>query len=258
MKTVKVKKYPIAPLCERFFVAELKKSYNNVIVTRQIIKIGFELTCVSISLKSPMQDNQDVTATFQTYMENPLLWPMLEVLKKHPSGWKVHTLASHLSDLGYIPVLDDIPEKDLFKRNFLIMNALYQLQETLYPDNWLQVEAMSIELMAGSQSHLHDIDPNDPLRDYYTHWMNYEANEGEVKRLLNEFWSRYRESVGSTNGANMDRVKALRLFELTHDSTPIQIRKKWRRLALKWHPDREHGNAEQFRVLCEAWNVLRH
>ncbi len=241
-----------------FFVVQFKKSSNNVIVTRQIGSIGFELSCVSSFFKSLMQENQEIKATFQTYMENPLLWPMLEELKKQPSGWKVHTLASHLSELGYIPILDDSPEKDLFKKNFLIMNALYQLQETLYPDNWLQVEAMSIELMSGTQSHLHEIDLNDPLRDYYTHWINYEANEGEVKRLLNEFWTRYRQSVGSTNGSDMDREKALRLFELSHDSTQIQIRKKWRRLALKWHPDREHGNAERFRVLCEAWNILRH
>ncbi|MDW2036243.1 molecular chaperone DnaJ, partial [Vibrio sp. 665] len=26
---------------------------------------------------------------------------------------------------------------------------------------------------------------------------------------------------------------------------------------LRWHPDRENGDAERFRVLCEAWNVLR-
>ncbi len=64
-------------------------------------------------------------------MENPLLWPILEVLRKKPSDWKVHTLAAHLNELGFMPILDASPDKDLFKRNFLIMNALYQLQETL-------------------------------------------------------------------------------------------------------------------------------
>lgn len=66
-------------------------------------------------------------------IENPLLWPILEVLRKKPTGWKVHILAAHLSEKELMPVLDSRPDKDLFKRNFLIMNALYQLQETLYP-----------------------------------------------------------------------------------------------------------------------------
>lgn len=205
-----------------------------------------------------MSQSQELTATFQSYMENPLLWPMLEVLRKQPSGWKVHTLAANLSELGFMPVLDDSPEKDLFKRNFLIMNALYQLQETLYPEKWLQVEAMNIMLMP-AQSAIHcEIDLDDPLREYYTQWHNYEANEGEVRRLLNEFWTRYRKAVGGTNDLNMNRMNALKLFKLPAEATQLEIRRTWRKLALKWHPDRDNGNAETFRVLCEAWNVLRH
>ncbi|CAH8233989.1 Molecular chaperone DnaJ [Vibrio aestuarianus] len=205
-----------------------------------------------------MSQSQELTATFQSYMENPLLWPMLEVLRKQPSGWKVHTLAANLSELGFMPVLDDSPEKDLFKRNFLIMNALYQLQETLYPEKWLQVEAMNIMLMPAQRAIHCAIDLDDPLREYYTQWHNYEANEGEVRRLLNEFWTRYRKAVGGTNDLNMNRMNALKLFKLPAEATQLEIRRTWRKLALKWHPDRDNGNAETFRVLCEAWNVLRH
>ncbi|MDE1312489.1 DnaJ domain-containing protein [Vibrio aestuarianus] len=205
-----------------------------------------------------MSQSQELTATFQSYMENPLLWPMLEVLRKQPSGWKVHTLAANLSELGFMPVLDDSPEKDLFKRNFLIMNALYQLQEILYPEKWLQVEAMNIMLMPAQRAIHCEIDLDDPLREYYTQWHNYEANEGEVRRLLNEFWTRYRKAVGGTNDLNMNRINALKLFKLPAEATQLEIRRTWRKLALKWHPDRDNGNAETFRVLCEAWNVLRH
>lgn len=204
-----------------------------------------------------MGNQQALATSFQQYMENPLLWPILEVLRKKPSGWKVHTLAAHLGELGYMPELDPLPEKDLFKRNFLMMNALYQLQETLYPDNWLQVQAMNIVLLPTLQSHGFAIDTDDPLRDYYTQWSNYEAEEGEVKRLLNEFWSRYQRFVGGNHHEDMDRRKALSLFELPQEATQTEIRKTWRKLALKWHPDRENGNSERFRVLCEAWNVLR-
>ncbi|MZI95162.1 DnaJ domain-containing protein [Vibrio sp. CAIM 722] len=192
-------------------------------------------------------------------MENPLVWPIFEVLKHQSSGWKVHTLASHLGELGFMPNLDDAPEKDLFKRNFLMMNALYQLQDTLYPEKWLQVEAMNIVLSPMFRSDMHYIDTDDPLRDYYMEWSNYEASEGEVRRLLNEFWTRYRKFVGGdeTEHKNLNRLQALRLFELDESATWSDIRKTWRKLALRWHPDRENGNSDKFRILCEAWHVLR-
>jgi len=203
-----------------------------------------------------MTEAQQVSATFHNYVENPLLWPILEVLKRQPSGWKVHTLAAHLGELELMPTLDEAPEKDLFKRNFLIMNALYQLQETLYPKQWLQVEAMDIILMPMFRNASHVIDVEDPLREYYSQWEHYEASEGEVKRLLNEFWTRYRKFVGGSN-KDLNRQQALRLFELHDDATHFEIRKTWRKLALRWHPDRDNGNAEKFRILCEAWNILR-
>ena len=191
-----------------------------------------------------------------TEMENPLLWPILEVLREKNSDWKVHTLSAHLSDLDLLPCLDPVSEKNLFKRNFLIMNALYQLQEMLHPETWIQVQAMDIQLIQGHTVTGLGVDAEDPLRMYYTDWSNYEADEGEVKRLLNEFWTRYRKFVGGIDG-DVNRNEALRMFELNPDATQHEIRKRWRKLALKWHPDRDSGNAEKFRVLCEAWNVLR-
>lgn len=204
-----------------------------------------------------MDEQQDVCQRGHHDMENPLLWPILEILKKQPSGWKVHTLAHELSEHGYIAQLDSSPDKDLFKRNFLLMNALYQLQETLYPDGWLQVEAMNIVLMSSLEASRHKVDTTDPLREYYLDWKNYEADEGEVRRLLNDFWNRYQRFIGGASHSDLDRAKALSLFELGCDATRMEIRKQWRKLALRWHPDRENGNAERFRVLCDAWNVLR-
>ncbi|HDM8057793.1 DNA-J related domain-containing protein [Vibrio harveyi] len=204
-----------------------------------------------------MDEQLNVCQNSQQYMENPLLWPILDILRKQPSNWKVHTLAHELSQKGYIQQLDESPDKDLFKRNFLLMNALYQLQETLYPDGWLQVEAMNIVLMSAIEASRHSVDTNDPLREYYLDWKNYEAGEGEVRRLLNDFWSRYQRYIGGNVSDDLDRSKALHLFELDADATRTEIRRQWRKLALRWHPDRENGNADRFRVLCNAWNVLR-
>lgn len=190
--------------------------------------------------------------------DNPLVWPIFTLLKEQPSGWKVHTLASRLSELNYIPVLDENSEKDLFKRNFLLMNALYQLQEILLPENqWLYVDAMNIHLEFIRTSHLFMIDESDPLRLYYCNWSHYEASSGEVKRLLNQFWSRFQRHIGGDTHTSLNRREALARFKLPDDASASDIRKTWRRLALRWHPDRENGDAEQFRVLCEAWQILR-
>lgn len=206
-----------------------------------------------------MSESLELHTHYQSQVENPLIWPILEVLKHEPSGWKVHTLAARLNELDCIPVLDESGEKDLFKRNFLIMNALYQLQEILYSERkWLQVEAMAIELRYVQSGVAHFIDHSDPLLMYYTDWSNYEASGGEVKRLLNEFWTRYRKHMGhNTNVTCMERARALKLFKLPADATEAEISKTWRKLALRWHPDRDNGNSEQFRILCEAWNILR-
>ncbi|MCE0496062.1 DNA-J related domain-containing protein [Vibrio salinus] len=191
-------------------------------------------------------------------IENSLIWPIFEVLKSSGNAWKVHILSAHLNRLGYIPELDAAPEKDVFKRNFLIMNALYQLQEILIPEYWLQVEAMNIQLFFYRHTSSHAIDSADPLREYYLEWSNYEASEGEVKRLLNQFWEHYQSYIGGvSDNVGLTRKKALELFELDDFATPAEIRKRWRKLALKWHPDRDGGNSDTFRMLCEAWNLLR-
>ena len=39
-----------------------------------------------------MNEHQEVAAQFQQYMENPLLWPIMEVLRKQPSGKFIHYL----------------------------------------------------------------------------------------------------------------------------------------------------------------------
>ena len=192
--------------------------------------------------------------------ENPLVWPLFEVLQEAGQEWKVHTLSSHLIEKGLLTQLDESPDKDLFKRNFLIMNALYQLQTELHPEQWLQVEAMNIQLfsLAETEGSTQAIDTTHPLREYYLEWTNYQVEEDEVKRLLNEFWSNYRRYLGGSRAvASMDRIQALKLFGLSESATGKDIRKQWRKLAMQHHPDRESGDADKFRVMCEAWNVLR-
>lgn len=202
-----------------------------------------------------MRENITQSLNARQHTENPLLWSVLQQVELFPGGLKIHTLSSRLAEAGLMPELDPQPEKALFKRNFLLMNALFQLQELLIPEKWLQVEAMDIRLLPFDAS-MHRVSKADPLREYYLDWSHYEAENGEVKRLLEEFWQRYQHYVGVSK-VTMSRIAALRCFELDEWATQKEVRQAWRRLALKWHPDREGGDAEKFRQYCEAWSLLK-
>lgn len=189
--------------------------------------------------------------------DNPLIWPLLTLLKSSRQSWKVHHLASELQTKGLMHDLDPMPEKDLFKRNFLLMNALYELQNMLMPRQWLQVKAMEIQIFRvipanADIAHIRD----GALREYYLDWSNYDASVNVVREMLESFWSSYQQFIG-VNAQLMHKGHALKVFELDETATDKEIRKQWRKLALKWHPDRDDGDVERFREVCEAWQTLR-
>lgn len=189
--------------------------------------------------------------------DNSLIWPLLTVLQASNQSWKIHHLATELQTQGLIHQLDENPGNDLFKRNFLLMNALFELQEILLPKQWLQVKAMEIQIFRLVPSNVNLLIMQDTsLREYYLDWNNYDTSENVVRELLEAFWSNYKSYIG-LNINLMNKGNALRVFELDESATARDIRKQWRRLALKWHPDRPDGDAARFREVCEAWQSLR-
>lgn len=190
--------------------------------------------------------------------DNPLIWPVLSVLQSSSQSWKIHHLATELQTRGLIHQLDDNPGNDLFKRNFLLMNALFELQDILMPKQWLQVKAMDIQIFRLIPANVNQLQQQDAsLRDYYLDWGNYDTSENVIRELLEAFWSSYKHYIG-LNVDLMHQGNALRVFELDERATAKDIRRQWRRLALKWHPDRPEGDAARFREVCEAWQSLRH
>jgi len=125
--------------------------------------------------------------------ENPLCSPLLErLLRGHT--WKIHTLAASLDTLLAPGSLDSCPNKDLFKRNFLIMNALYQLQgEFASSEHWLHISSLQIELRPSAAAK--GLTLPDPLREYYLNWHNYETSGDEVAALLDDFWLRFSQTT---------------------------------------------------------------
>lgn len=189
--------------------------------------------------------------------DNPLTWPLLSLLEEQPQHWKVHYLVTELREKGLLQQLDEDESKDLFKRNFLTMNALYQLQVMLLPNQWLQVQAMDIFLSYSVPSHFElELQHDAALRDYYLDWGNYDASGDFIREMLKSFWHKYNHYIGDNSPA-VGRVQALDVFGLSSDATPRDIRKRWRKLALQHHPDRAGGDAHQFKQACRAWQTLR-
>lgn len=210
-------------------------------------------------LAKPALNQADVTEVKPTRLkgDNPLIWPILGLLKRSNRSWKVHHLATELQQQGLMHDLDPLPEKDLFKRNFLLMNALYELQHMLLPGQWLQVQAMDIILLRIPPANVLQLQQDDSaLRDYYLDWNNYDTCVNVVREMLESFWNSYQDYIGVRRGRFAQR-EALRVLELEADASDKEIRRQWRKLALKWHPDRQGGDAAKFRQICEAWQALR-
>lgn len=189
--------------------------------------------------------------------DNPLTWPLLSLLEEQPQHWKVHYLVTALREKGLLQSLDEDENKDLFKRNFLTMNALYQLQLMLLPSQWLQVQAMDIFLSRSVPSHVElELQHDAALRDYYLDWENYDTSGDLIREMLKSFWHKYNNYIGETSPA-VGREQALQVFGLESDATPRDIRKRWRKLALQYHPDRAGGDAAKFKQACRAWQTLR-
>lgn len=182
---------------------------------------------------------------------------MLTIIQASPHSCKIHHLASELQLKGLLPDLDNDANKALFKRNFLLMNALYQLQGLLLPDFWLQVQALNIQLLTQLPTDMTlRLEQDTALRGYYLDWSHFDISADKVEDMLSHFWGQYQEYINPSAQA-IDNHRALQIFELDNKASQQDIRRQWRKLALKYHPDRAFGNAEKFRQVCGAWQKLR-
>ena len=186
-------------------------------------------------------------------MLNPLIDEIFElILIKHV--WQVHTLAAQLSHQGAITTLDQSPERDLFKRNFLIMNALYQLQAQLEPQS-LVISTLHIELLEKEAKHLLITSSN--LRDYYLDWNNYDTCEQQVEELLTSFWRSFKATPEQYRLSDKEHTELILQWNLPEDFTLKTLQKRWRKLALQNHPDKLNGCAEEFKKIKLQYEQLK-
>lgn len=188
---------------------------------------------------------------------NPLLPHILEILNRYQVALSEHQLIRELQQLGVLPVQLRSGEKSsslaLFQTHFLVMNALYQLQQQLQDDGmYLLISPLAIKLQANRQPLDRQLSADDvsfSLRDYYLDWGNFSsATEQDVDSLLNGFWQ---YCLGADR-----RHQAYSALELTPGAGWGQIQQRYRKLAAQLHPDRG-GCAVRFMQIREAYELLR-
>ncbi|MGY8870568.1 MAG: DNA-J related domain-containing protein [Pseudomonadales bacterium] len=211
-------------------------------------------------------------------MHNPITAIILATLRKYPQGFNEYTLIQAIESAGLFEALDENLDVALFQKHFLTMNALYQLQISLWEEDTLylevsalriHLESASIEVTCTDAAHLNntpqsilkgviedsskDLLPeqsrNEALRAYYLDWSHYNsADEASVKQLLNSFWERFLNPE--------QRVTALNTLEITDNApSPVTIKQQFRLLAAKHHPDKG-GNPDSFIAIREAYEIL--
>lgn len=186
-------------------------------------------------------------------MNNPLCEPIFQLLVDKKQ-FKITTLFEALQHLDALALLDENENKALFKKNFLIMNALYQLQEQLLQEQWyLHISTLHIAIEPYLKQSLSELDS---LKNYYLDWSNYDTSLAEIDALLNRFWQYYARTQPALDDQHT-LAQLSPLWCLPHDATFTMLQKRWRVLALQYHPDRPDGHLDTFQRLESEYQVLK-
>jgi len=168
------------------------------------------------------------------------------------SEYELLTALTERSSLFTEPQSDD-DNLSLFQKNFVVMNALYQLQQKLLVDNlYVSISALVIrveKIETGHKQVLVSQPGEQKLRDYYLNWDNLtDTNAEDVEKLLSSFWQTYI--------AQDQRVEAYQDLDLGVNAGWEKVKTQYRRLARVHHPDKG-GDENQFKKIRKAYEILQ-
>lgn len=119
-------------------------------------------------------------------MVNPALPQILSELRQHPEGISEYYLMRTLDRQHAFDELDADGLLALFRKHFIIMNALYDLQEILWEEEGrvLNISPVHIELHK-SRGQNDRVETNPLLSEYYLDWQNFEqTSAADVVALM--------------------------------------------------------------------------
>ncbi len=183
---------------------------------------------------------------------NELKAAVFEVLQTKPAGLSEYELMKTLQDSDKVELPQDAfrDNLSLFRVHFVVYHLLYQLRLELWHARrgHLEISPLRIVLLPyrtrGSQA----LAERDPLQDYYLDLENLaDTSSEDVERMLGAFWQRLH--------AGDHRREALAVLELEDPVDSDAIRRQYRRLVMRHHPDRG-GDKARLQALNHAMEVL--
>ncbi|GAA3932773.1 DNA-J related domain-containing protein [Litoribacillus peritrichatus] len=192
---------------------------------------------------SASQQYSEYQSAFVTVSET-----IVQILESEPGGISLYDLIKRLSHPPH-SLLDEQALREpvsLFQTNFVVMNALYQLQAQSTTHNYV-ISSLKIQQFSKSVRATQDMVIDDALAKYYLDWANFNQTEEDVNQLLNSFW----ETM-----LVMDfRDEDLSTLEIQGATTMKAIKKQYRNLSQQHHPDKG-GDPEKFIQIQQAYDRL--
>lgn len=190
---------------------------------------------------------------------NPFMSPIAKFIRSNTGPISEYTLLKHLnfSDDDLKLPSESSGDLALFRKHFLVMNALYQLQPIFHDEGYyLVISALKIEIIPHTasgatdniQQDLIQQSADEKIKAYYLDWDEFtQSDQNSVEQLLNSFWQRYY--------AGDEKQSALSVLGLDSNAEWPLIRSTYQKLAAKHHPDKG-GDSETFISIREAYEQL--
>lgn len=181
------------------------------------------------------------------------LLEVLDGLLRQKPVWREEELLDRLREGGHA-VFGGWHSADpvrLFRAHFTLFHLLYLLRDRLRASGEADLEIHCLRIARGAPKWHEGLVPelHDPLRAYYLDLKQLEETDrAAVETLLETFWGTYHR--------RSRRLDALAVLGLEKNASDADIRRAWRRLALRHHPDRG-GDPATFRRMAEAATILK-
>ena len=189
-------------------------------------------------------------------IHNPLKRPILEILKDATKPLKEYELHSTLGGSAFSDFIKDCSnDLSLFRKHFLVMNALYELHDELLSEGvYLHISALEIYLkeivyLPSTDNILSTDSTFQKLSLYYQDWQHFnKTNDNDVSDLLQNFWAKFL--------ANEEKNQSLQCLELPHEASWSEIQQRYKQLCQQYHPDKGGDNL-YFIEIRQAYDNLK-
>ena len=185
----------------------------------------------------------------------------IELFLQDNPNCREYDIIRHLQAIERLPKNVLNTSLSMFRCHFLVFNALHRIkikwQKQAHSPLHLSISSLAIDVSHNStnpnmETDGKETDVFDPLSAFYLDLSQLnQTQETDVNALLDTFWQRYLKQ----GNHHPNKQQALETLELTPSVDFATVKKQYRRLAMKHHPDRG-GDEQKLIAINEAMAIL--